>query len=102
MYTLATKKRMNRLIANGVPYYVDASSRLFTWDTEAEPQPIGTYDAATGQVTYANDHLVKLGARLQEWRGKQQHRPRKAPGAVSRGSTRGRPAAPAAHSDSDE
>jgi hypothetical protein len=92
---------MNRTILNGVPYFV-AGTRVFTWDNEAEPQPIGTLDAATGQVTYADDHLAKLGARLQEWRGKQQHRPRKAPGAPSRGNARGRPATPAAHSDSDE
>lgn len=93
---------MNRVISNGVPYYVDATNRLFTWDTEAEPQPIGTYDPTTGQVSYAADHLSKLSSRLQEWRSKQQHRPRKAPGTVSRGSTRGRPATSTAHSDNDE
>lgn len=92
---------MNRSIINGVPYFV-AGTRVFTWDTEAEPQFIGTLDATTGDVTYAADHVAKLAPRLQEWRGKQQHRPRKAPGTTGRGSTRGRPATPAAHSDSDE
>ena len=46
----------------GVPYYIDAANCLFTWDTEAEPQPIGTYDPTTGQVSYAADHLAKGGA----------------------------------------
>ena len=85
---------MQRQIVHGVPYFTDAANRLFTWDTEAAPQHIGTYHPDTGTVSFTDGHLTKLSGRLQSWRAKQHPRPRK-PGATtaaaasnSRGNTR--------------
>jgi hypothetical protein len=69
---------MQRQIINGVPYFTDNQNRLFTWDTEAQPQHIGAYNPTTGAVTYEPNHLANLATRLQVWREKQQPRDRKA------------------------
>jgi hypothetical protein len=69
---------MQRVITNGVPYFTDNQNRLFTWDTEAQPQHIGAHNPTTGAVTYEPNHLANLATRLQVWREKQQPRDRKA------------------------
>jgi hypothetical protein len=69
---------MQRQIISGIPYYVDTANKLFTWDTEASPQHIGSHDPTTGTITYEPDHLANLATRLQVWREKQQPRERKA------------------------
>lgn len=68
---------MQRQTIHGVPYFIDSSKRLYVWDTEASPAHIGTYDAATDQVTFLPSALSALGDRLQHWRSKQSARPRK-------------------------
>ena len=91
---------MQRQLINGVPYFTDNQNRLFTWDTEAQPQHIGAYNPTTGVVTYEPDHLAKLATRLQVWREKQQPRDRKATngGRNSRGAAK----KPAEDSEDDE
>lgn len=78
---------MQRTIIHGVPYFTDALNRLFTWDTEAQPQHIGTYQPITNTITYADNHLTQLSHRLQTWRASQTARLRKptASGGDSRG-----------------
>lgn len=80
---------MQRQIINGVPYFTDAQSRLFTWDAEAQPQHLGTFEptnpkstaaATTATIRFNDNHLAKLTDRLQGWRAKQNARSRK-PGA---------------------
>lgn len=68
---------MQRTIIHGVPYFTDALNRLFTWDTEAQPHPIGTYNPTTNTITYADNHLTQLSHRLQTWRASQSPRLRK-------------------------
>jgi hypothetical protein len=68
---------MQRQIIHGVPYFTDALNRLFTWDAEAQPQPIGTYHPTTNTITYADNHLAQLSHRLQTWRANQSARLRK-------------------------
>lgn len=91
---------MQRQIVHGVPYFVDKQNRLFTWDTEADPQHIGSYDPASGNVIFVEDHLGKLAGRLCDWRSKQSIRARKAV-ASSRGNS-SKQAAAAEDSDHDE
>jgi hypothetical protein len=69
---------MERKITNGVPYFTDNQNKLYTWDTEAQPQPIGTYNPTADTVTFESNHLEKLTERLEDWRSKQQPRDRKA------------------------
>ncbi len=76
---------MQRQIIHGVPYFTDALNRLFTWDSEAPPHPVGSYDPATNTVTYADNHLAQLSQRLQTWRASQNVRLRKPPAAASGG-----------------
>lgn len=93
---------MQRQILYGVPYFLDSVGRLFTWDTTTTPEHIGTYDTTTENIKYADGHLAKLTSRLEDWRSKQQPRPRKAANAIGRGPTRGRPPTPAQDSEDDE
>jgi hypothetical protein len=78
-------KKMQRQIIQGIPYFVDKKNNLYTWDLEAEPQLIGTYNAESNSVTFAENHLSKLTDRLQAWRAAQVSRPRKSPGTASNG-----------------
>jgi hypothetical protein len=78
-------KKMQRQIIQGVPYFTDKKNNLYTWDLEAEPQLIGTYNAESNSVTFAENHLSKLADRLQAWRVNQASRPRKSPGTASSG-----------------
>lgn len=75
---------MQRQIIHGVPYFTDALHRLFTWDAEAPPHPIGTYNPTTNTITYTDNHLAQLSQRLQTWRANQTARLRK-PSASSGG-----------------
>ena len=68
---------MQRQIIHGVPYFTDTLNRLFTWDTETQPQPIGTYSPATNTITYTDNHIAQLSQRLQTWRTNQTARLRK-------------------------
>jgi hypothetical protein len=70
-------RRMQRQIIDGIPYYIDSQNRVYNWDTEASPQHIGTYDAASKRLTFLDNHLTPLADRLQEWRAVQQPRFRK-------------------------
>jgi hypothetical protein len=92
---------MERHIVNGVPYFTDNQNRLYTWDTEAQPQIIGAYNPTTDTVTYEPNHLDKLAERLEDWRSKQQPRDRKAI-ANSRRNPRGKASKPAQDSEGDE
>lgn len=76
---------MQRQIIHGVPYFTDAFNRLFTWDTEAQPQLIGTFQPATHTITYTDNHIAQLTQRLQTWRGAQSNRLRKPTAATSGG-----------------
>ena len=80
---------MQRTIIHGVPYFTDALNRLFTWDAEAQPHPIGQYNPPTTTLTYADNHLTQLSHRLQPWRASQTARLRK-PSATSGGDSRGK------------
>jgi hypothetical protein len=91
---------MQRQIINGVPYFTDNQNRLFTWDTEAQPQLIGAYNPTTGVVTYESNHLDSLTTRLKVWREKQQPRDRKA--TNSGRNSRGGASKPAENSEDDE
>ncbi len=91
---------MQRQIIHGVPYFVDNQNRLFTWDTEADPQHIGSYDPTTGNAIFAEDHLGKLAGRLCDWRSKQSIRARKAIASSRRNTSQ--QAAAAEDSDDDE
>ena len=94
---------MQRVIANGVPYFTDNQNRLFTWDTEATPQLIGTHNPTDGTVSYESNHLDSLAVRLQVWREKQQPRDRKATTATNGGrATRGGASKPAQNLEDDE
>lgn len=75
---------MQRKILHGVPYFTDSEHRLFLWDTEASPVCIGSYDPKTELITYDNTAVTNLGNRLQEWRGKQNARPRKSTATASK------------------
>lgn len=92
---------MERVIANGVPYFTDKQTRLYTWDTEATPQLIGTYNPTADTVAYESNHLDKLTERLQDWRTKQQPRDRKAT-TNGRRNPRGKASKPSADSEGDE
>lgn len=76
---------MQRQIIQGIPYFTDKKNNLYTWDLEAEPQLIGTYNPERNAVTFSEDHLSKLTERLQVWRAAQVSRPRKSPGTASNG-----------------
>lgn len=76
---------MQRTIIHGVPYFTDALNRLFTWDSEAQPHPIGAFNQTTNTITYTDNHLTQLSQRLQTWRGAQTARLRKPPTAASGG-----------------
>jgi hypothetical protein len=82
---------MQRQLIHGVPYFVNAQNKLYTWDTEAEPQHIGTYNPSTDTISYVADIQSKLAGRLQSWREQQNPRPRKP--TNSRGHSRGAAAA---------
>lgn len=84
---------MQRQLIHGVPYFVNAQNKLYTWDTEAEPQPIGTYNPSTDTISYLPDVQSKLAGRLQSWREQQKSRPRKPSAATGRGHSRGAAAA---------
>lgn len=78
---------MQRQIINGVPYFTDAQNRLYTWDTEAQPQHIGSFEPAKSKsatevisIQFNDNHLTKLTDRLQGWRTKQNARSRKSGG----------------------
>ena len=92
---------MQREIFHGVPYFIDKQNNLFTWDTESTPQHIGAYNPTTGDICYDPDHLKKLEARLEAWRGKQEARPRKSKVSNGRGN-RTRKVSATESSDGDE
>lgn len=69
---------MQRMILHGVPYFVDVQNRLFTWDTETDPQHIGQYNPTSDTIVYTENYFIQLNGRLQDWRSKQQPRLRKA------------------------
>jgi hypothetical protein len=92
---------MQRKIISGIPYYVDTSNKLYTWDTEAQPQPIGTYNPTADAVTFESNHFERLTSRLEDWRSKQQPRDRKAI-ANSRRNTRGKAAKSTEDLEDDE
>lgn len=68
---------MQRQIIHGVPYFTNALNQLFTWDSEAAPHPVGSYNPDTNTITYTDNHLAQLSQRLQTWRGAQSARLRK-------------------------
>ena len=80
---------MQRQIIHGVPYFTNALNQLFTWDSEAPPHPIGSYNSATNTIAYTDNHLAQLSQRLQTWRGAQSARLRK-PAAATSGGDSGR------------
>ncbi len=65
---------MQRQILHGVPYYVDSSSKLYTYTDE--PIHIGSV-SGDGAVTIRNGAYESLDAGLAEWRSKQSARSRK-------------------------
>lgn len=83
---------MQRQIIHGVPYFTDTLNRLFTWDAEAQPYPIGTYSPTTNTITYTDNHIAQLSQRLQTWRTNQHARLRKpvAASATSGGDSGGK------------
>ncbi len=84
---------MQRVLVHGVPYFTNAANQLFTWEPEGTPQRIGTYKPADKTVSFEANHLQGLTRPLQDWRSKQQPRPRKSQGAAttnSRGNSRNR------------
>jgi hypothetical protein len=93
---------MQRQILYGVPYFLDSVGRLFTWDTTAPPEHIGSYNTTKETITYTEGHLAKLTARLEDWRSKQESRLRKATNSLGRGSTRGRPPTPTKDSEDEQ
>ncbi len=76
---------MQRQIIQGVPYFTDKSNKVYTWDLEADPILIGTYNGDTKTVTFTENHLAKLTDRLKVWRLSQVGRPRKSPPTASNG-----------------
>jgi hypothetical protein len=66
---------MQKQIIDGVPYYVDASNKLYTWDKE--PHLIGTYNPTTKSVQFQPSHLAELTGHLTAWRALQVARARK-------------------------
>jgi len=81
---------MQRQIIHGVPYFTDALNRLFTWDTETQPHPIGTYDSNSKTIAYTDNHIAQLSQRLQTWRTNQNARPRKPTATSSGGDSSGK------------
>jgi hypothetical protein len=71
-------KTMQREILHGVPYLVDKSNKLYTWDLNpASSICIGTYDAVNKRAVVDADAKERLAPLIQEWRQQQQSRPRK-------------------------
>jgi hypothetical protein len=81
---------MQRQIIHGVPYFTNALNQLFTWDSEAPPHPIGSYNPTTNTIAYTDNHLAQLSQRLQTWRGNQSARLRKPAAAAASGGDSGR------------
>lgn len=79
---------MQRQIVDSVPYFVDGQNRLYTWDSEAAPQHIGTYNPNDKSVQFNHNHLGQLGNRLSAWRDQQKPRDRK-PTATAASKRRG-------------
>lgn len=75
---------MQRQIIHGVPYFVDKSSRLYTWETEGEPQCIGTYNGESDTIQFTEGYIGLLGERLTKWREGIQSRVRKSTTSNSR------------------
>lgn len=92
---------MQREIVHGVPYFIDKQHNLYTWDTEASPQHIGSYNATTGEIRYNTDNFQKLEGRLASWRAKQEARARKSKVTNARGN-RARKVSSSESSDNDE
>ena len=65
---------MQREILHGVPYLVDKSNKLYTWNPAAAVC-IGTYDGKRAVVDA--DAKERLAPLVQEWRQQQKPRPRK-------------------------
>jgi hypothetical protein len=75
---------MQRQIINGVPYFVDKAMRLYTWETEREPQCIGTYNGESNTIQFTEGYIGQLGEGLARWRQGIQSRVRKGASSNSR------------------
>jgi len=68
---------MQRQLIDGVPYFVDAANKLYTWTPDTSPTPIGSYNPTTKTVLFESNHLAGLTDSLATWRSSQQPRSRK-------------------------
>jgi hypothetical protein len=100
-FEIKKARKMQREIINGVPYFIDGQSKLYTWEIESTPQHIGVYKSTTQSIEYTEGFLEKLEGKLQSWRSKQEPRARKAKVTNSRGN-RSRKVSVTESSDADE
>jgi hypothetical protein len=100
---------MQRQIIHGVPFFVDAQKRIYTWEAESgsKPQHVGSL-SADGEITFVGNHLSNLSGKLATWRAGQKPRPRKptsataaTPATNSRGHSTGKASSDSSASDSD-
>ncbi len=68
---------MQRQILYGVPYFIDSAHKLYTWDRDSSPQPIGQYNPTDQKIQFKDNHITGLVGRLAEWRAAQVPRLRK-------------------------
>ena len=70
---------MQREIIHGVPYFISTDNTLWSWNGSKEEKShcIGVYDSATKRVVFNSGICEQLQPILDEWRTKQQPRPRK-------------------------
>jgi hypothetical protein len=98
---------MQRQIIHGIPFFVDAQKRIYTWETEpgCKPQHIGSF-SAEGEITFVSNHISALSSKLTEWRSTQKPRPRKptatTPAAASSSTGRGHSGGKASSDSSPE
>lgn len=98
---------MQRQIIHGIPFFVDAQKRIYTWETDpgCKPQHIGSV-TAEGEITFVRNHISALSGKLTEWRSTQKPRPRKpvaatAPASSGRGHSSGKASSDSSSEDTE-